>query len=63
MSYEIIGANCIISGLKAKKVINLYKKRMQIEQNFRDDKNERWGFGWRYSKTKNHERYSILLLG
>lgn len=48
--------------LKAKKAIALYKKRMQIEQNFRDDKNERWGFGWRFSRTKNHERYSILLL-
>lgn len=48
--------------LNANKIINLYKKRMQIEQNFRDDKNERWGFGWRYSRTKNPERYSILLL-
>lgn len=48
--------------LKATKTINLYKKRMQIEQSFRDDKNERWGFGWRYSRTKNSERYSILLL-
>lgn len=48
--------------LKAVKIINLYKMRMQIEQNFRDDKNERWGFGWRYSRTKNPKRYSILLL-
>lgn len=48
--------------LKATKAIKLYKKRMQIEQNFRDDKNERWGFGWRYGRTKNHERYSILVL-
>lgn len=48
--------------LKAIKIINLYKKRMQIEQNFRDDKNERWGFGWRYGRTKNPERFSILML-
>jgi hypothetical protein len=48
--------------LKAVKIINLYKKRMQIEQNYRDDKNERWGFGWRYGRTKNPERYSILML-
>lgn len=48
--------------LKPKKAIALYKKRMQIEQNFRDDKNERWGFAWRFSRTKNYERYSILLL-
>jgi hypothetical protein len=48
--------------LKAKKAIKIYKKRMQIEQNFRDDKNGRWGFGWRFSRTKNHERYAVLLL-
>lgn len=48
--------------ISAKKIVRLYKKRMQIEQNFRDDKNERWGFGWRYGNTKNEKRFSILLL-
>lgn len=46
----------------ARRVINIYKSRMQIEQNFRDLKNQRWGFGLRYSKTEKIERLDILLL-
>ncbi len=46
----------------AKRVINIYKKRMQIEQNFRDEKNPRWGFGLRISRTENIKRLAILLL-
>jgi hypothetical protein len=41
---------------------DLYKKRMQIEQNFRDDKNGRLGFGWRFSGTNNINKISILVL-
>lgn len=48
--------------LIAKRVINIYKKRMQIEQNFRDEKNPRWGFGLRMSRTENIQRLEILLL-
>lgn len=43
-------------------VKNIYKKRMQVEQNFRDDKNERWGFGFRYSRTQIISRLEILFL-
>jgi len=39
-----------------------YTKRMQIEQNFRDDKNVRYGFGWRLSGTKSIFKINILLL-
>jgi len=46
----------------ARTIINYYEKRMQIEQNFRDDKNPRWGFAWRYSRTRNVARISILCL-
>jgi len=46
----------------ASRVKNIYKRRMQIEQNFRDDKNERWGFGLRYSRTLDIARTEILLL-
>lgn len=35
---------------------------MQIKQNFRDLKNQRWGFGLRDSKTINMQRLEILLL-
>lgn len=40
----------------------LYKKRMQIEQNFRDDKSERLGFGWRFSRTNNINKINVLVL-
>jgi len=45
-----------------RKVMNLYSKRMQIEQNFRDDKNQRWGYGLRNSRTSQPKRLEILLL-
>jgi hypothetical protein len=41
---------------------NIYKKRMQIEQNFRDDKNTRWGFSWRESRTQDPLKMSVLCL-
>jgi hypothetical protein len=47
---------------RARTLINLYEKRMQIEQNFRDDKNLRWGFAWRYSRTRDAARISVLCL-
>lgn len=40
----------------------IYSKRMQIEQNFRDDKSERFGFGWRFSRTKDRNKMSLLIL-
>lgn len=40
----------------------IYEKRMQIEQNFRDDKNERYGLGWRFSRTKDISKMSVLIL-
>lgn len=35
---------------------------MQIEQNFRDEKNICFGFSWRLSRSKSIERVSILCL-
>ena len=46
----------------AKKVIFLYKRRMQIEESFRDVKNSRLGFSLEESKTYTLKRYEILLL-
>lgn len=46
----------------AKKVISLYKRRMQIEEGFRDIKNSRLGFGLEHSKTYSPKRFEILLL-
>lgn len=48
--------------LRSKKIIKIYHGRMQIEQNFRDDKNERWGFGMQFNRSGSKERIAILLL-
>ena len=46
----------------AKLVYSRYKKRMQIEQNFRDDKSPRFGFAWRESRTRDTVKISALCL-
>lgn len=48
--------------ITAKAIIKKYQERMQIEQNFRDDKNERWGFGFQFGRSRTVKRISILLL-
>lgn len=41
---------------------DIYCKRMQIEQNFRDDKSERFGTAWRYSRTEDKNKIRVLIL-
>jgi len=41
---------------------NLYSKRMQIEQNFRDDKSTVSGLKWRFSRTRCPKKISVLIL-
>jgi len=48
--------------LDEKKIIDLYGKRMQIEEEFRDTKSHRYGFGLRYSLSKVGKRLEVLLL-
>lgn len=45
-----------------KRIINLYKTRMQIEESFRDIKNSRWGFSLDEAKVSTKFRYENLLL-
>lgn len=45
-----------------KQVMKLYSRRMQIEQNFRDEKNPRWGFGLRFGASYSTERVTVLSL-
>lgn len=52
-SLKKIPVNCIV---------NLYKKRMKIEAEFRNTKDPRWGIGLSKSLTRNTQRLSILLL-
>lgn len=46
----------------ARIVYGCYKKRMQIEQNFRDDKSPRFGFAWRESRTRDTVKIGALCL-
>ena len=43
-------------------VIRAYRKRMQIEEGFRDAKDERYGLGLDMAMSKTKERYAVLLL-
>lgn len=46
----------------ANTIIKLYAKRTQIENSFRDTKNQRVGFSLNDTGTRNIERLNILLL-
>lgn len=46
----------------AKTTINIYRQRMQIEENFRDTKCTRYGFGLKESRTRTDKRMKILVL-
>ena len=48
--------------LTSQQIVGLYAKRMQIEQNFRDDKSQQSGFSWRFSRTSGVKRMSMLCL-
>ncbi|MGC4066354.1 MAG: IS4 family transposase [Polyangiaceae bacterium] len=45
-----------------RRIKQLYAKRMQIEETFRDLKSHRWGFGLRYALSCDPKRLEILLL-
>jgi hypothetical protein len=46
----------------AAEIVKIYKKRMQIEENFRDTKSTKYGFGLNESRSKIPDRMNILLL-
>lgn len=46
----------------AMRIVLMYKKRMQIEEDFRDSKSHRYGFSLRYSLTNDQKRLQVLLL-
>jgi hypothetical protein len=43
-------------------IVNIYRQRMRIEENFRDTKCPHYGLGLRDSLTRTPERMAILLL-
>lgn len=46
----------------AKRVVNIFKKRMQIEEGFRDLKSSKYGFSFEEAFSKKVKRVEILLL-
>lgn len=44
------------------RVVKLYAKRMQIEESFRDLKDDRWGFGLALARSHSVQRRQVLLL-
>ncbi len=45
-----------------KKAVQLYRCRMQIEEGFRDTKNQQYGIDLAQAKSKSAKRYNHLLL-
>jgi len=50
------------SDYKTTAIINYYKKRMQIEESFRDVKSTQFGLGGRYVRTTCIDRWGVKLL-
>ena len=48
--------------ITGRKVVKMYKQRMQIEESFRDTKNENLGIGLGYANSRSAKRYDNLLL-
>lgn len=46
----------------ARRVVQAYRKRMQIEETFRDMKNARWGYALEYARSGSAARLENLLL-
>jgi hypothetical protein len=51
-----------LADVSAKRIVDLYAGRMQIEQTFRDVKNRQWGMGLSDSQTTHLRRLAVLLL-
>jgi hypothetical protein len=58
----LIASSLCYKKISAVEVMMIYKKRMQIEESFRDLKNTRNGFGLRHCRSFHHERLNIALL-
>lgn len=58
----LIATNLSPDEYSPKKIMQLYGKRMQIEESFRDLKSDKFGFGLAVSRSKNIQRLNILLL-
>ncbi|MFI0478989.1 MAG: IS4 family transposase [Candidatus Rhabdochlamydia sp.] len=50
------------SEYESREIVNIYKKRMQIEESFRDLKSHQYGLRARYIKSENLKRWGVKLL-
>lgn len=58
----LLATSLPITSTLAKKVVKLYRTRMQIEEGFRDVKSHRFGLSLNYHRTESISRLQILLL-
>ena len=58
----LLTTNLPADAMTSTQLVNLYAKRMQIEESFRDIKSPQYGLGLRHSNTRCTKRFDILLL-
>ena len=58
----LLATSLNINSTGAKKVVQIYRLRMQIEESFRDIKSHRFGLSMTYHRTASVERLKVLLL-
>lgn len=58
----LLAASASLSHLSAQALVALYAQRMQIEEAFRDLKNERFGLGLSASRSRQRQRLAVLAL-
>lgn len=58
----LLAASLDLTERSAKSIIGLYRRRMQIEQAFRDVKSPRYGLGFAQTQSRQRERIQNLLL-
>ena len=58
----VLATSLPLSSTLAKRIVKIYKGRMQIEEGYRDMKSKRFGLGFNESKSYKIHRISILML-
>lgn len=58
----LLASSLPVSSRLAKRVVDLYSTRMQIEESFRDTKSVRFGIGFELNLTRSAQRLQLLLL-
>lgn len=58
----ILASSLPTSSFNAEQIVRLYSFRMQIEQSFRDMKNNKYGFSFKHTLTRSIKRLNVLLL-